>query len=74
MREILLQHELMTRSIYARALAQAGSKWHLDQLEAAASYMLTVIESIEKKMLNTKKQRGSRVVFHAVKKHRHRSG
>jgi AcrR family transcriptional regulator len=54
MREILLQHELMTRSIYARALAQAGSKWHLDQLEAAASYMLTVIESIEKKMLNTK--------------------
>ena len=53
MQEMLLKHELTTRNIYATALAQAGSQWSLDQLEAAASYLLTVIESTEKKMLKT---------------------
>lgn len=53
MQEMLLKHELTTRNIYATALAQAGSQWSLDQLEVAASYLLTVIESTEKKMLKT---------------------
>lgn len=53
MQEILLRHELMTRDIYANALAQAGSRWSLDQLKTAAGYVLSMIESTEKKMLKT---------------------